>query len=374
MYGGSVTEQWLLILAGLAHGELHGYGIARDVEELSDGRVKLTAGTLYGALNRMVDEGWVAPSGDQVVGGRRRRYYRITAAGEAALAAEVDRMRSTAAAVGARLVGARAAEAGMRRRVLALCVLAYPRSRRERDGDYLRDLALELAEGHGVRREVASLLRHGLVERVRFSRRRLGAPRRRRQLVASLISARLAAGVWVWPAVEQRIEAEQFTCATTDGCAETAAKVAARVRDGWACWSSQDTREGLTIMWQCTFGSARESRVERLVGSVATRSRIAGSGVTLAVCLALIGPAGRAARRTERRPARRPARQPARRPARSPARRRSSGYWRPSCPTARAGRWSRHSTARGWSAGAGAWPTVRPRSQRTATRPTTSCP
>ena len=78
----SVTEQWLLILAGLARGELHGYGIARDVEELSDGRVRLTAGTLYGALNRMVDEGWVAPSGEEVVGGRRRRYYRITPAGE----------------------------------------------------------------------------------------------------------------------------------------------------------------------------------------------------------------------------------------------------------------------------------------------------
>ena len=107
MYGGFVTEQWLLILAGLARGELHGYGIAQDVEELSDGRVRLTAGTLYGALNRMVDEGWVAPSGEEVVGGRRRRYYRITPAGEKALAAEVDRMRSTAAAVGARLVAAR---------------------------------------------------------------------------------------------------------------------------------------------------------------------------------------------------------------------------------------------------------------------------
>ena len=107
MYDVPVTEQWLLILASLARGELHGYGIARDVEELSEGRVRLTAGTLYGALNRLVDEGWVAPSGEQVVGGRRRRYYRITAAGETALAAEVDRMRSTAAAVGARLVAAR---------------------------------------------------------------------------------------------------------------------------------------------------------------------------------------------------------------------------------------------------------------------------
>ena len=121
-----MTEQWLLILAGLARGELHGYGIARDVEELSDGRVSY-AGTLYGALNRMVDEGWVAPSGEQVVGGRRRRYYRITAAGETALAAEVDRMRSTAAAVGARLVAARRGRGRHEAAGSALCVLAYPR-------------------------------------------------------------------------------------------------------------------------------------------------------------------------------------------------------------------------------------------------------
>ena len=146
----------------------------------------------------------------------------------------------------------------MRRRVLALCVLAYPRSRRERDGDYLRDLALELAERHGVRREIASLLRNGLVERVRLSRR---SARLRHGvvagLVAGIVSTGLAVGVLGWPAVgEQRFEAEQFTCAATDGCAETAAVVAAHVRDGWACRSSRDTREGLSVGWHCTLGSA----------------------------------------------------------------------------------------------------------------------
>ncbi len=98
-----MTEQALFILASLAKGELHGYGVARDVEELSDGRVRLTAGTLYGALNRLCDEGLVAPAGERLVQGRRRRYYRMTAAGETAFAAEVERVRRTAVALGGRV-------------------------------------------------------------------------------------------------------------------------------------------------------------------------------------------------------------------------------------------------------------------------------
>jgi PadR family transcriptional regulator PadR len=97
-----VTEQALFILASLAQGELHGYGVARDVEELSDGQVILTAGTLYGALNRLAEEGLIAQTRERLVEGRRRRYYRLTSAGQAALAEEAKRLRSTAAAVSAR--------------------------------------------------------------------------------------------------------------------------------------------------------------------------------------------------------------------------------------------------------------------------------
>ena len=104
----NVTEQALYILASLARGECHGYGIARDAGELSGGRVRLTAGTLYGALNRLSDNGLVEPAGERDVQGRRRRYYRLTAAGEVALAEEVERLRSTAAALGARLSATRA--------------------------------------------------------------------------------------------------------------------------------------------------------------------------------------------------------------------------------------------------------------------------
>jgi len=109
MYGSRMTEQALYILAALARAECHGYGIARDAEALSDGRVRLTAGTLYGALNRLADDGLVEPAGDQRVQGRRRRYYRLTAAGETAFATEVERLRSTAAVLGGRLSSTRTA-------------------------------------------------------------------------------------------------------------------------------------------------------------------------------------------------------------------------------------------------------------------------
>ena len=98
-----MTEQALYILASLARGECHGYGIARDAEELSEGRVRLSAGTLYGALNRLADDGLVEPAGERHVQGRRRRYYRITGLGQTALADEVERLRATAVVLGARV-------------------------------------------------------------------------------------------------------------------------------------------------------------------------------------------------------------------------------------------------------------------------------
>jgi len=101
-----VTEQALLILASLASGERHGYGIAQDAEELSGGRVRLTAGTLYGALGRMSADGLVEQTREDVVDGRRRRYYRLTGAGRAALGEETARLRSLVAALGPRVAPA----------------------------------------------------------------------------------------------------------------------------------------------------------------------------------------------------------------------------------------------------------------------------
>jgi len=100
-----MTEQTLFILAGFDGGERHGYGIARTAEELSEGRVRLTAGTLYGALGRLSEQGLIEETDERVVEGRRRRYYRITATGEGALAAEIERMRATAATLRRRSAG-----------------------------------------------------------------------------------------------------------------------------------------------------------------------------------------------------------------------------------------------------------------------------
>jgi PadR family transcriptional regulator len=99
----ALREPTLLILTSLADGPRHGYGVIRDVAELSQGRVTLRAGTLYGALDRLVDDGFVAPDHDEVKDGRLRRYYRITAEGRRVLAAEADRLDSDARLAFARL-------------------------------------------------------------------------------------------------------------------------------------------------------------------------------------------------------------------------------------------------------------------------------
>lgn len=94
-----MREPTYFVLASLMAGPLHGYGVAKRAEKLSDGRVRLTAGTLYGALDRLVNNGLITVDGESVVDGRRRRNYRITDAGNAAALAEVDRLRSAAKAV-----------------------------------------------------------------------------------------------------------------------------------------------------------------------------------------------------------------------------------------------------------------------------------
>lgn len=92
------------ILLALHEEERHGYGIAQRSEELSDGRVKLTAGTLYGALDRLTNENLIEVAREATVEGRRRRYYRITPKGRIAAADEAQRLRVIVAA-GDRIIG-----------------------------------------------------------------------------------------------------------------------------------------------------------------------------------------------------------------------------------------------------------------------------
>lgn len=91
-----MTERAYLVLLSLARQPRHGYGIVQAVVELSDGGVRLGPGTLYGLLDRLSDAGYVAPDRDEVVGGRLRRYYRITDRGSADAGAETERLAGLA--------------------------------------------------------------------------------------------------------------------------------------------------------------------------------------------------------------------------------------------------------------------------------------
>lgn len=95
----SLREPTLFTLAALRDGPLHGYAIAARAKELSSGRISLTAGTLYGALDRLVASGLVEVDREETVEGRRRRYHRLTDAGHAAVAEELDRLRATVSAL-----------------------------------------------------------------------------------------------------------------------------------------------------------------------------------------------------------------------------------------------------------------------------------
>ncbi len=98
-----MQEATFLILTALAAGSQHGYGIISDVLAISDGRVRLRAGTLYSALDRLRIDGLVDMDREEVVNSRLRRYYRLTLEGRRHLAVEADRVRSNAATALTRL-------------------------------------------------------------------------------------------------------------------------------------------------------------------------------------------------------------------------------------------------------------------------------
>ena len=86
----ALTEATYYILLSL-YTPQHGYGIMQRAESLSGGRVRLAAGTLYGALSSMVDKGWIIQL--PVEDGGRRKNYRITEKGRAILQGELARLR-----------------------------------------------------------------------------------------------------------------------------------------------------------------------------------------------------------------------------------------------------------------------------------------
>ena len=86
----ALTEAVYYILLSLQE-PLHGYGIIQNVDKLSGGRVRLAAGTLYGAINTLLDKGWIRALENEA--DSRKKEYRITEAGLDVLKAEVRRLR-----------------------------------------------------------------------------------------------------------------------------------------------------------------------------------------------------------------------------------------------------------------------------------------
>jgi len=93
-----LTEVAFFILLSLAPGARHGYAMMKDVQELSGGRVQLSTGTLYGALKRMLESGWIERKDEELISGRERKTYTLTAAGRALLSAETQRLNRLVAA------------------------------------------------------------------------------------------------------------------------------------------------------------------------------------------------------------------------------------------------------------------------------------
>ncbi|RJL34047.1 PadR family transcriptional regulator [Bailinhaonella thermotolerans] len=99
----TMQEPTFLILTALAAAPQHGYGIMADVERISGGAVRLRAGTLYAALDRLRTEGLVEVEREEVVETRLRRYYRLTPEGEDRLKGETVRLRRNVEVAAARL-------------------------------------------------------------------------------------------------------------------------------------------------------------------------------------------------------------------------------------------------------------------------------
>ena len=95
-----LTPAVLHILLALAVQQRHGYGIMKQVQSDSQGKVKMGPGTLYGSLGRMIEAGLIRESDKKVdpeLDDERRVYYKITGLGQKALAAELDRYRGVVA-------------------------------------------------------------------------------------------------------------------------------------------------------------------------------------------------------------------------------------------------------------------------------------
>jgi DNA-binding PadR family transcriptional regulator len=103
-----LTETTFYILLSLAPEPKHGYAIAKDIQDLSDGRVIFSTSTLYTALKRLLDDGWIARAAkdsDQDESGRPRKTYTLTELGRRVLQLEAVRLESLVAVSKLRVAG-----------------------------------------------------------------------------------------------------------------------------------------------------------------------------------------------------------------------------------------------------------------------------
>ena len=88
-----LTESYFYILLCLAKEPMHGYGIMRETERLSDGMVKIGSGTMYGATSNMMKKKWIAECKASGPGMERKRMYELTGEGRKALEEEICRLK-----------------------------------------------------------------------------------------------------------------------------------------------------------------------------------------------------------------------------------------------------------------------------------------
>jgi DNA-binding PadR family transcriptional regulator len=91
-----MQEPTFFTLVALLDGPLHGYAIIKRSEQLSLGRIRLSAGTLYTALDRLLAAGIVEVVREEIVSGRARRYYQLTQSGHELIVGEGRRLASAA--------------------------------------------------------------------------------------------------------------------------------------------------------------------------------------------------------------------------------------------------------------------------------------
>lgn len=93
----------LLILKSLALGEMHGLGISKRLEQLTKGTFQVKPGSLFPALHRMEESGWLTSEWGESENNRRAKYYKLTKAGRRQLETETEQWKRISVAIGAAL-------------------------------------------------------------------------------------------------------------------------------------------------------------------------------------------------------------------------------------------------------------------------------